>query len=475
MLLLTIVMAALLSAGSATAGTLSYVPDMSHGPDCQGKCGPGSYVPERMSYDAAPGETNDLTVSADADGAWVVHDTVGVAIGTGDTRCTLVDPQTARCGRRLTHIALGDGDDHALDESGSALDGGDGDDVLVSTGVGPGAHTISGGAGDDVLRGGDAAETFSDGPGTDRIDAGGGDDVVKTLDGLPTQNPGPVEPRHDTFDGGPGKDTIDATGSSIPVHIDLAGGPDGDDTLIGFEAALGSNADDVIHGSSGPDTIASWGGNDRIDGGDGDDDIELHGGGIVLGGAGDDRVRLSIPHDLSPYSDPVPTALVDTGPGDDRITGVTLNAVVRCGLGDDTAVTVTDDDDDLPGLVGDDCEHGTGHVALYRRGAGRLHVERGCPGRDVGVTRCSVRVRVRNAAGRTIGAASFRRAGDLDDFSSPVGRVVLPRAVRASIRSGHRPVVRVTVERRAVALGRTSVERGTLRVRLLPKDVRPLR
>jgi Ca2+-binding RTX toxin-like protein len=120
----------------------------------------------------------------------------------------------------------------------------------------PGAiATISSGSGQDTLRGGSATTTVT-------MFAGGGDDTLNGGDG------------NDIIHGGEGND------------VAVAGGP-------GNDQVLGEGGNDVIRGGDG---------NDFEDGGTGDDDIGFSpgvshdsdaGADQIVGGAGNDRLRLS--------------------------------------------------------------------------------------------------------------------------------------------------------------------------------------
>ncbi|MDX6677969.1 MAG: hypothetical protein QOE31_2021 [Solirubrobacteraceae bacterium] len=107
----------------------------------------------QISYVAAPGERNAVTIEA-AHGTWVIRDSAAtIHIGAG---CTLVDEHAARCtnatpGYYRLQINTGD-----LDDS-------------VSVPEEAGRTIVSGGAGDDRLRGGDNV-ALSGGDGADRIE-----------------------------------------------------------------------------------------------------------------------------------------------------------------------------------------------------------------------------------------------------------------------------------------------------------------
>ena len=134
------------------------------------------------------------------------------------------------------------------------IDGGKGDDLVISTG---GPVIFRGGVGDDL---------FVNGTGMD------------------------------TFDGGDGFDTIDYRNASTGVELHLnpvAGqstvGPGGD-AIVNVEGVNGSSFGDVLMGSNGTDRLNGLGGDDRIDGRLGG---ALSAFEIISGGDGNDTVTVS--------------------------------------------------------------------------------------------------------------------------------------------------------------------------------------
>jgi Ca2+-binding RTX toxin-like protein len=106
---------------------------------------------------------------------------------------------------------------------GFDLDGSDGEDSIVGTGV---ADRIDGRAGNDLIWGLDGADVITGGTGTDGLNGGLGDDTYifnagdgATLDGTPT---GVTETLVD--DGGP--DTVQLS-STIDPQTSRPGQPDG--------------------------------------------------------------------------------------------------------------------------------------------------------------------------------------------------------------------------------------------------------
>jgi hypothetical protein len=144
-----------------------------------------------------------------------------------------------------------------------ALNGGDGDDVLIGT---PGDNELDGRTGDDKLYGLGGDDLLLGG---NEINAGGADT--------------------DLLAGGDGFDIVDYSEHWDPVVVSLDGvandGPAGEKDHVGadVEGAIGGYGDDVLIGNSadgvlagleGDDRIVDSGGEDLLDGGEGDDEIE---------------------------------------------------------------------------------------------------------------------------------------------------------------------------------------------------------
>ena len=178
----------------------------------------------------------------------------------------------------------GTGDDTLNGGTGDdALDGGAGDDTL-NGGTGDdrlygdaGDDTLHGGDGDDwLLFGGDGNDTIHGGAGDDRLYGGAGDDLLYGGDGDDVLEGGAG---NDTLDGGDGIDVISYTGSSEGVVVDLAsgtvsGGDADGDSFSNIEGVTGTIHDDILRGDAGANILYGFqGGNDRIIGGAGDDEL----------------------------------------------------------------------------------------------------------------------------------------------------------------------------------------------------------
>ena len=168
------------------------------------------------------------------------------------------------------------------------VDGGDGtgdiiqgfENVIGSAGD----DSLTGNGGDNTLTGGDGADDIDGGDGADSVDAGAGNDEVDGSLG------------NDTLDGGADIDTYDASDAAGPVNIDLGnntatGTGIGDDVVLNFEGATGTDQGDTITGDGGDNSLDGGAGNDTLDGADGSDSIEGGTGeDIIDGGAGDDSL-----------------------------------------------------------------------------------------------------------------------------------------------------------------------------------------
>jgi Ca2+-binding RTX toxin-like protein len=231
---------------------------------------------------------------------------------------------------------------------------GAGNDVASSTAP---ALTLSGGAGDDTLRG--------QGP----LDGGADNDLLQ-----PTA-------LGRTADGGPGDDLLSFDAFTTGLHLDKSAtnvAVQGDPVLkTGIERLQGGRAGDAISADSGPDellaggegddTIAGGGGGDQLDGGPGNNlvsyasatgpvNVDLAAGTASLGGQTDHLQSFR---------------RVETGDGNDSVFGTTA----------DEQFTLRGGDDVLNAGPGNDVIDGGAGNDLLRGGHGTDVIEGG-PGSD---------------------------------------------------------------------------------------------
>ena len=200
------------------------------------------------------------------------------------------------------------------------LRGTSGDDVVLARG---GNDTVRTGRGDDVVCGRAGRDRVIVGRGDDRVHLGRGDEeFVSGGDGNDTLVLGSGS--FQVAAPGPGDDQV--TGADTPfdlvnyrdapagVSVNLATGVatgDGTDNLASVDAVEGSDFDDVLVGTSGPNSLVGFGGNDTIEsGGNSGDpstpqtvlDGQLD---FLAGDAGDDTITGGaglnvVAHDLAP-------------------------------------------------------------------------------------------------------------------------------------------------------------------------------
>jgi Ca2+-binding RTX toxin-like protein len=138
-----------------------------------------------------------------------------------------------------------------------------------------GIEGVDGTYASDTIIGDSQGNLISPGPSADSVDAGAGQDTVSYSLGF--------LPGTQVYNSNEGQDQLPFTG----VTIDLAAGRATDfagatDTILNFEAAIGSTMQDSILGSTRNEILDGAEGNDTINGGGGGD--------TIYGGAGDDVV-----------------------------------------------------------------------------------------------------------------------------------------------------------------------------------------
>ncbi|MGH2635297.1 MAG: calcium-binding protein [Actinomycetota bacterium] len=188
------------------------------------------------------------------------------------------------------------------------------DSISVGGGSGTGqpgpSATLLGQLGDDTLHGGAAGSTLDGGDGVDTANysgatqlqladlstgsvthQAGGTDALIAIENL-TGSPGDDLILGDEADnvlrGGDGTDTIDFSAAASGVSVDLAAGSaagQGSDTLEAIENVIGSPADDDLTGDGADNVLAGATGDDTIDGGAGAD--------TLVGGEGNDTASFA--------------------------------------------------------------------------------------------------------------------------------------------------------------------------------------
>ena len=333
----------------------------------------------------------------------------GLIGGNGD--------DTLRCGPGFDDGGLsgGDGDDKLYAKSlcSNALHPGPGDDLIVggtnqwdavfyedatgpinanlTTGIATGQGTdtlvkidcLFGGPYGDTLIGSNVNDWLVGGAGDDTLIGHGGNDIFSG------------EQDDDIYQGGHGFDRAEywddaaAAGRVIgPMNINLRTGiatGDGTDTLGSIEAATGSNKSDTLVGNAKTNLLTwTFGGNDTVMGGGGDDFIESSPGTNTLkGGAGSDMVFYLDGRDLEHQHGAVTVNLEkgrsssgDTLSGFEAVFGSPKDDII---IGDNGANNLFGwlGDDLLKGGVGADRLHGMDGSDLANGGQGtdRCHAE----------------------------------------------------------------------------------------------------
>jgi len=252
-----------------------------------------------------------------------------------------------------------DDDDRRHDDDrdrNDVLFGGNQADTL--TGLG-GNDKLFGGDGDDVLEGGDGNDRLYGGDGDDLIDGGDGNDTIEAGAGNDTVRGGN---RNDRIQADEGDDNVEAGAGNDTVY-----GGDGNDSIDG------GDGNDWISGGAGDDLISGGGGYDRIYAGDGDD--VANGGGnndTIYGGAGGDTLSGGGDNDVLVGDEGNDSISGDVGR--DRIYGGEGNDTVDGGDGLDTiyggdgadVISAGDDNDYVAGGDGDDAiDLGAGRDRVY--------------------------------------------------------------------------------------------------------------
>lgn len=171
-------------------------------------------------------------------------------------------------------LLLGEGNDEGIGGDGNdTIRGGAGNDKMFGQG---GADRLEGGEGDDLMHGGDGADVMIGGVGNDTYYVHSADDQV-------------IE------QAGEGKDNVRSTVTWVlGDHFEelLLEGMDNIDGAGNAldNSVLGNNANNVLYGLDGNDTLGGYGGDDILYGGAGNDRLVGRSGtDFLYGGTGDDQ------------------------------------------------------------------------------------------------------------------------------------------------------------------------------------------
>jgi Ca2+-binding RTX toxin-like protein len=186
-----------------------------------------------------------------------------------------------------------EGNDRLQDRTNTIfIEGGVGDDLLISSGDGISGVLgyAYGGEGNDVIYGGSGDNDLIGGPGDDEIYGGGGNDFIIGDEGDDFLHGGTGD---DSVSGGVGENIV--VGGSGDDYVETEGDPENSDTcLFGGSGndelvSYGASAGSCFYGGSGDDEFYDSEGDDYIIGGEGDDDIYSQSGtDVISGGAGND-------------------------------------------------------------------------------------------------------------------------------------------------------------------------------------------
>lgn len=266
-----------------------------------------------VTYTAAPGEQNKVSVAVDGPKATI--DDPGASSITTQQGCTQVTPKRAVC----------DLQDSTTNIQRIAADLADGDDSFEMTAVNTqfAGASVVGGPGNDDLRGGPFADSLNGGIGIDQLRGGLGNDFLSTDDATGSADADLVDGGDSDFDQFSGYSK-----RTSPVTVDLASNaPAGEagegDTLIGLEAMGGGLADDTIRGNDADNVLGGGPGNDILDGRAGRDALNGEDGNdTVIGGTGNDQIDAGAGDDLIPLGNATREydSYVFCGAGNDLVT-----------------------------------------------------------------------------------------------------------------------------------------------------------
>ncbi len=320
--------------------------------------------------------SNALDGGAGIDTLYYASDTQGIVVNlqTGAASGAAIGSDTLA---NFENITGGAGNDDLRGNNiDNVINGGAGDDIL--SGV-DGNDTLNGGTGNNTLDGGAGNDILNGGTGTDTLKGGMGDDQLNGSDGNDNLAGGQG---NDALDGGNGTDTADYSADGQGVSASLAAGTAsgtfiGNDTLTAIENLTGGSGNDTLTGNGGSNVLSGNDGNDTLVGGTGDDTLN--------GGNGSDTA------DYSAETVAVTASLAGgtasgSSIGSDTLTGIENLAG---GTGDDTltgdananALTGNVGNDALSGGAGADTLAGGDGADTLTGGAGADFLDGG-PGND---------------------------------------------------------------------------------------------
>ncbi len=189
--------------------------------------------------------------------------------------------------------------------AGLANDGDGGTDRFT------GIEGVVGGYASDTIIGDSQGNLINPNVGADSVDAGTGQDTISYSLGF--------SPGSQVYTSNEAQDQLPFTGVTIDLALGRATDQAGaTDTILNFEAAIGSTQNDSILGSNSSDVLDGGEGNDNINGGNGNDTIN--------GGSGSDQLRGGDGSDSLIGSD-----------GADTLSGSSGNDLLDGGNGSDVA------------------------------------------------------------------------------------------------------------------------------------------
>ncbi|TVU52180.1 MAG: calcium-binding protein [Arthrospira sp. PLM2.Bin9] len=189
----------------------------------------------------------------------------------------------------------GDGNDSLLGRRFSIMDGGDGNNTLnggewLRTGTTPLEVSLFGGAGNDLIIGaqGSITNVIAGGAGDDTIVFGTTNDILLSDTANTLGNDSITAANVEFFNEG----NVGVSITNLQGNNTLEGS-DRNDLLVtgsGNDLLLGGNGDDTLLGGAGNDYLFGGSGNDLLDGGPGDDTLEGgFGVNTLVGGEGDNQ------------------------------------------------------------------------------------------------------------------------------------------------------------------------------------------